>query len=70
MYIGAGLALASAALFFQSVQLLGFAIVFILVTYFFVMWFEEPTLRRMFGQEYEDYCRKIGRWWPGVRNRT
>jgi protein-S-isoprenylcysteine O-methyltransferase Ste14 len=70
MYIGAGLALASTALFFQSNQLLAFAVVFFLITHLFVVWFEEPTLRRMFGQEYEDYYRKIGRWWPGVSNRA
>ena len=70
MYIGAGLALASAALFFQSIHLLAFAAVFFIVTHLFIVRFEEPTLRRMFGQEYEDYCRKIGRWWPRVTNRT
>ena len=46
------------------------AVVFFLITHLFVVWFEEPTLRRMFGQEYEDYCRKIGRWWPGASNRA
>ena len=70
MYIGAGLALVSTALFFQSIQLLAFAVVFFLITHLFVVWFEEPTLRRMFGQEYQDYCRKIGRWWPGASNRA
>lgn len=42
MYIGAGLALAGAAL-------------------------EEPTLRRAFGGEYEEYCRCVRRWWPRLR---
>jgi protein-S-isoprenylcysteine O-methyltransferase Ste14 len=27
----------------------------------FVLFYEEPTLRRKFGAEYEDYCRNVGR---------
>ena len=66
MYIGAGLALASAALFYESLPLLGYAGLFFLATHLFVVWYEEPTLRRTFGQEYEAYCRQVGRWWPSV----
>jgi protein-S-isoprenylcysteine O-methyltransferase Ste14 len=66
MYIGAGLALASAALFYESLPLLGYTGLFFLVTYLFVVWYEEPTLRRTFGQEYEAYCRQVRRWWPSV----
>ncbi|MBI1815880.1 MAG: hypothetical protein HYR72_12950 [Deltaproteobacteria bacterium] len=66
MYIGAGLALAGAALFYESLPLLGYAGLFILATHVFVMWYEEPTLRQTFGQEYEAYCRQVRRWWPSV----
>ncbi len=64
MYIGAGLALAGAALFYQSWPLLGYAGLFLLATHLFVLGYEEPTLRRTFGQEYEAYCRQVRRWWP------
>ena len=33
----------------------------------FVVFYEEPTLRGMFGADYEEYCRNVGRWWPRVR---
>lgn len=66
MYIGAGFALASAALFYESLPLLGYASLFFLTTHVFVVLYEEPTLRRTFGQEYEAYCRQVGRWWPRV----
>ncbi|MCA1601607.1 MAG: isoprenylcysteine carboxylmethyltransferase family protein [Acidobacteria bacterium] len=66
MYIGAGLGLASAALFYESLPLLGYAGLFFLATHLFVVWYEEPTLRRTFGQKYEAYCRQVGRWWPSV----
>jgi protein-S-isoprenylcysteine O-methyltransferase Ste14 len=33
----------------------------------FVIGYEEPTLRRQFGQSYEDYTRQVGRWLPMFR---
>jgi len=33
----------------------------------FVILYEEPTLRRQFGAEYEEYCRNVPRWWPRLR---
>ena len=33
----------------------------------FVVFYEEPTLRGMFGADYEEYSRNVGRWWPRVR---
>jgi hypothetical protein len=30
----------------------------------FVVFYEEPTLRRKFGAEYEVYCRNVPRWIP------
>jgi len=64
MCVGAGLALAGAALFYESLPLIGYAVFFFLAAHLFVVWYEEPTLRRTFGQEYEAYCRQVRRWWP------
>jgi protein-S-isoprenylcysteine O-methyltransferase Ste14 len=64
MYLGAGLALAGAALFYQSIPLLGYAGLFLLITHVFVVVYEEPTLRRTFERDYDAYCRRTGRWWP------
>jgi protein-S-isoprenylcysteine O-methyltransferase Ste14 len=30
----------------------------------FVQLYEEPTLRRMFGAEYDEYCKNVPRWLP------
>jgi len=64
MYLGAALALLGAAAFYRSSSLAGYALLFLAVTHLFVWLHEEPTLRRLFGPEYEAYCRRVGRWWP------
>lgn len=66
MYIGAALALAGAALFFQSAALFVFVVGFVAVTHLFVVIYEEPTLRRSFGPEYLEYCRHVHRWRPSA----
>ena len=64
MYIGAALALAGAALFYGSWPLLAYTAAFLLITHLFVLLYEEPTLRRTFGGEYDAYCRRVERWLP------
>jgi protein-S-isoprenylcysteine O-methyltransferase Ste14 len=66
MYIGAGFALAGAALFYESWPLLGYAGLFLVATHLFVVLYEEPALRGTFGQEYRAYCGRVRRWWPRV----
>ena len=64
MYVGAGAALLGAALYYESLQLALYAAGFLLVMELFVRLYEEPILRKTFGSEYDDYCRRVGRWWP------
>jgi len=33
----------------------------------FVLLYEEPHLRKIFGPEYEEYCRNVRRWVPRMR---
>ena len=33
----------------------------------FVVFYEEPKLRKKFGADYENYCRNVRRWWPRLR---
>jgi protein-S-isoprenylcysteine O-methyltransferase Ste14 len=68
MYIGAWLALCGAAVFYQSVALLGFSGLFLAATHLFVVGYEEPTLRRIFGEAYEDYTSHVRRWRPRLRS--
>ena len=64
MYIGAGLVLAGLAIFYGSISVAIYAGLFLLAAHIFVVAYEEPTLRRTFGQEYDAYCARVRRWWP------
>lgn len=66
MYIGGGLALLGAAVFYGSAALLGYAGLFVLAAHAFVRLYEEPALARQFGSEYEAYRLRVGRWLPGA----
>lgn len=69
MYLGAGVALAAAALYYGSLTLLAYTGLFLLITHLFVVWYDEPTLRRSFGQDCEIYCTMVGRWRPVMNPR-
>jgi protein-S-isoprenylcysteine O-methyltransferase Ste14 len=42
-------------------------IVAIAAVVLFVKLYEEPTLRKMFGADYEEYCANVPRWIPRLR---
>jgi protein-S-isoprenylcysteine O-methyltransferase Ste14 len=64
MCIGAALALGGAGLFYESISLLIYICLFMAIAHVFVIVYEEPTLSRTFGPEYEAYCHRVRRWWP------
>lgn len=68
MYVGAGVALCGAALFYQSAALVAFAAGFFVITHLFVVVYEEPTLERTFGARYADYRNAVPRWMPTWRS--
>jgi protein-S-isoprenylcysteine O-methyltransferase Ste14 len=43
------------------------AVLVVLCTHLFVVFYEEPTLRMAFGAAYADYCAKVPRWLPRLR---
>ena len=66
MYIFVGLALAGEAIIFKSMRVLIFAVAALAFSHVWVLVYEEPTLRRKFGEAYKDYCRRVSRWLPRV----
>jgi len=64
MYLGAGLLLAGGAVFYRAPWLWAYLGLLWLVVHLLVVFYEEPTLRRLFGQDYDNYTRRVSRWWP------
>ena len=64
MYVGLLLALTGQALLFGSLGLLLYAAVVWIIAASFVHWYEEPTLARQFGSQYEAYRRNVRAWLP------
>ena len=52
------------ALLFGRGGVLVYAVLLALGFHLFVVLYEEPTLHRRYGAEYEAYCRRVSRWWP------
>jgi protein-S-isoprenylcysteine O-methyltransferase Ste14 len=67
MYIGVILVLLGETALFHSLQVLGYAAIFCAAAHLFVIFYEEPTLRRQFGETYEEYRRAVPRWIPKLR---
>jgi protein-S-isoprenylcysteine O-methyltransferase Ste14 len=66
MYVGMGIAMLGFAIVFPHgavIFLSELVIAFVLVS-LFIVFYEEPTLRRMFGDDYLEYCRNVRRWIP------
>ncbi len=68
MYIGAGLVLLGAAMFYGSIGLVLYTIVFWSMAHLFVLFYEEPVLRGKFGADYDSYTATRRRWIPRWRS--
>jgi protein-S-isoprenylcysteine O-methyltransferase Ste14 len=64
MYIGSVMVLFGEAILFQAAVLCGYAAVVFVAFYLLVLLYEEPTLLRLFGDSYRQYCRSVPRWIP------
>jgi protein-S-isoprenylcysteine O-methyltransferase Ste14 len=64
MYIGVGLGLTGAALIDESLALVGDVVLFFVASHLFIVWYEEPTLHRVFGRAYASYRDHVRRWRP------
>jgi len=64
MYVGVTGAVAGEALVFHSVTLAAYAVFLLIGFHLRVVFYEERVLRKTFGGPYEDYCRRVPRWFP------
>jgi protein-S-isoprenylcysteine O-methyltransferase Ste14 len=64
MYLAVASVILGQAAVLARWSLVVYALVFGVVVWSFVHWYEEPTLRRQFGPAYEEYVRAVPGWWP------
>jgi len=62
MYVGVLSVILGQALYYGSAVVALYGCVVFAAFYLFVLFYEEPTLRRLFGAQYEAYCRTVPRW--------
>jgi len=66
MYVGVLLVIFGWSLYFLSLPIAIYGLVVAVCFHSFVILYEEPHLRRLFGKSYEQYCSGVSRWltWP------
>jgi protein-S-isoprenylcysteine O-methyltransferase Ste14 len=67
MYVGGFGALLGTGLVVMSPAIVALAGFFWLAAHLFVILYEEPTLKRRFGDSYRTYTRSVARWLPWRR---
>jgi protein-S-isoprenylcysteine O-methyltransferase Ste14 len=70
MYVAVTGLIFGQALLFGSAALLAYGIVIWVTFHLFVLGYEEPSLRRTHGEEYDDYCKAVPRWLPRFKSWT
>jgi protein-S-isoprenylcysteine O-methyltransferase Ste14 len=64
MYLAVAATIVGQALALGQPILLPYAAAFAVAVAAFVHWYEEPTLRRQFGAQYDAYRADVPAWWP------
>ena len=64
MYVGVLTLLVGGVIFFASLVLIFYTVFAFLCFHLFVLAYEEPTLRKKFGDSYRKYCDSVPRWIP------
>ncbi|HWC15860.1 MAG TPA: isoprenylcysteine carboxylmethyltransferase family protein [Terriglobales bacterium] len=67
MYVAVLAVILGQALIFTSPRVLEYGAAVWLAFHLFVCLYEEPTLRRTFGAEYEAFCAGVPRWIPRAK---
>jgi protein-S-isoprenylcysteine O-methyltransferase Ste14 len=67
MYIAVVALIVGQGLIFANIRVLEYGALIWLAFHLFVVSYEEPTLHKSFGPEYETFCRNVSRWRPRLR---
>jgi protein-S-isoprenylcysteine O-methyltransferase Ste14 len=66
MYVGVTAVIFGQARLFGSRRLLIYGTAVWLAFYAFVRLYEEPVLRKTFGEQYSAFCQNVPRWIPRI----
>jgi protein-S-isoprenylcysteine O-methyltransferase Ste14 len=66
MYVGVLATILGWGVLFQAPDILVYALCVWVCFHLFVVFYEEPHLKRVFGSSYEDYRARVGRWLPNI----
>src|SRR3954471_12735189 len=64
MYVAVVALIVGQGLFFVNIRVLAYGGFIWLAFHIFVLAYEEPTLRKSFGAEYQEFCARVPRWIP------
>ena len=64
MYVAVSAVILGQSLVLGNVRVLGYAALVWLAFHLFVLAYEEPTLRKKYGEEYGTFCTHVPRWIP------
>jgi protein-S-isoprenylcysteine O-methyltransferase Ste14 len=67
MYVAVSAIVLGEALLVRSTALLVYWAIFFALVNLFVRFYEEPALRAQFGDSYERYTERVGRWLPRLK---
>jgi protein-S-isoprenylcysteine O-methyltransferase Ste14 len=67
MYVGVLCLIASRAVYFWSFAVVLYLVFVATCVELFIVLYEEPHLRRVFGEQYLEYCKNVPRWIPRLR---
>lgn len=70
MYVGVLTVILGWTVLYKNPRLFLYMSFVALIFHLFIVLYEEPHLRSVFGNEYENYCTRVGRWLPRNIRRT
>ena len=70
LYLAIALVITGQGLLLSRPVLLVYAAVLLAAFVAFVHWYEEPSLARRFGDQYQTYRKQVPGWWPRLPRRT
>jgi len=69
MVVGVLILILAWAASFKAIILVVYALIIGLAFHAVIVIYEEPHLRKLFGELYLDYCARVPRWLPSIKGR-